>query len=128
MPPRDTSTLNVLVVEDDNDLRDTVVTLIQLLGYQVVEAADTDIAKQILEGDAQVDLLFSDVITPGNFDGVELARWAVARRPDLKVLLTTGYDDDPDRIGEHYAPLNVLFKPYQRGELASALTNAFDVD
>ena len=128
MLPRETSTLSILVVEDDDDLRDTVITLVKLLGYKVVEAADTDVAKTILESDAHVDVLFSDVITPGAFDGVELARWAVDRRPGLKVLLTTGYDDDPDRIGEHYAPLHVLFKPYQRGELANALTQVLALE
>ena len=61
------------------------------MGHRVIEAADTDIALEIVQSDVDIDLLFSDVITPGSFDGVELARRAVAQRPDLKVLLTTGY-------------------------------------
>ena len=116
------------MVEDDTDLRDTVVTLIGLLGYRVIEAADTDIALDIIKSDALIDLLFSDVITPGSCDGVELAEHAMAKRPDLKVILTTGYDDDPDRIVDHFAPWPVLFKPYQRDELAKALVDVLGHD
>ena len=73
MPSRDTSTVSVLVVEDDTDLRDTVVTLVMLMGFEVLEASDSDIALDIIESDVAIDLLFSDVITPGRRTGVELA-------------------------------------------------------
>jgi len=126
MPPRENATVNVLVVEDETDLRATVVTLIELLGYRVIEAADTDIALEIINGDASIDLLFSDVVTPGKCDGVELAERALAHRPALKVILTTGYDDDPDRVVEHFAPWPILFKPYQCDDLAKAFAEILD--
>ena len=128
MPSRDTSTVSVLVVEDDTDLRDTVVTLVTLMGFEVLEASDTDIALDIIESDVAIDLLFSDVITPGRRTGVELAEQALARRPELKVILTTGYDDDPDRIVDHFSPWPVLFKPYQRDELVRAFDTILGVE
>ena len=126
MPSPDTSTVSVLVVEDDTDLRDTVVTLVTLMGFEVLEASDTDIALEIIESDVAIDLLFSDVITPGT--GVELAEQALARRPELKVILTTGYDDDPDRIVDHFSPWPVLFKPYQRDDLVRTFDTVLGVE
>ena len=120
MSTRDLSEVVVLIVEDEKDLRDTVVTVVELMGCRVIEAEDTDAALAIVQSDAVIDLLFSDVITPGSCNGVELAERATAQRRGLKVLLTTGYDDDPDRMGDHFAPWPVLSKPYQRGELIKA--------
>ncbi len=112
----------ILIVEDDEDLRDTIVALVEQHGYRTVTAADSDSALELIASDQPIDLLFTDVVLPGEYDGVELARRAVDRRSDLRVLLTTGYDDDPDRISDHFAPWPVLGKPYQREELTVALT------
>ena len=111
----------VLIVEDDEDLRDTIVALVELVGYGTVTAGDSDLALKLIASDQRIDLLFSDVVLPGEHNGIELARQAVAQRADLRVLLTTGYDDDPDRKSENQAPWPVLGKPYQRDELTLAL-------
>ena len=98
----------ILIVEDDEDLRETIVALVEQHGYGTVTAADSDSALELIASDQQIDLLFTDVVLPGRHDGVELARRAVDQRTDFRVLLTTGYDDDPDRISEHFAPWPVL--------------------
>ena len=111
----------ILIVEDDDDLRDTIVALVELLGYGTVTAGDSDAALKLIASNQRIDLLFSDVVLPGEHDGIELARRAVEQRSNLRVLLTTGYDDDSDRISHNQAPWPVLGKPYQRDDLTLAL-------
>lgn len=81
----------VLVVEDHDDLRSYSVGVLTELGYQVLEACDGPAALKLLESDAPIDLLFTDVVLPNGVDGRRLAAAARRLRPDLKVLFTTGY-------------------------------------
>ena len=82
-------TLRVLVVEDDELVREATVGNVVDLGHHVIEAGDADAALQIIDGGAAVDVLFADVRLPGK-DGGQLAREARQRRPTLKVILTSG--------------------------------------
>jgi len=94
--------------------------------YKVTDNVETAVnaaqALEILRGDDPVDLLFSDVIMPGGMNGVQLAVEARRIRPELKVLLTSGYTATA-LSREHGLPdnLNVVEKPYQREELAKKL-------
>jgi DNA-binding NtrC family response regulator len=74
-----------------------------------------------------VDLLFSDVVMPGDMNGHALARWALQKRPGLKVLLTTGFKEEetPERSVAH-GDLHLLQKPYIKEELARAVRAALD--
>jgi CheY-like chemotaxis protein len=81
----------ILVVEDHDDLRAYSASVLRELGYRVIEAAAGLAALERLEQSPQVDLLFTDVILPGGMDGRQLADEARRRRPELKVLFTTGY-------------------------------------
>ena len=83
-PPR------VLVVEDDAALRPLVAMHLAEHGFSVVEAATADEALTTLQEDGGIALVFSDIQTPGTFDGVDLARWIAREMPSLKVLLTSG--------------------------------------
>ena len=112
----------ILVVEDDEDVLAVTAESLRDLGYQVVTAANAARALEILRGDQPIDLLFSDVIIPGGTDGAQLAVKARRVRPELKVLLTSGYTAAALSL-EHGLPdnLNVVGKPYQRDELARKL-------
>jgi len=92
------------------------------LGYQVETALNAAQALDILRGDNPVDLLFSDVIMPGGMNGVQLTVEARRIRPELKVLLSSGYTASALKR-EHGLPdnLNIVEKPYQREELAKKL-------
>ena len=79
------------MVEDDEALRAYTTEILTELGYRVLEAPNGAAALEILERDADVDLLFTDVVMPGGMNGRQLADEAVRRRPGLKVLFTTGY-------------------------------------
>jgi len=115
----------ILLVEDDEDVLAVTAESLQELGYQVVTAIDAARALEILRSDQPNDLLFSDVIIPGGTNGAQLAVTARRIRPELKVLLTSGYTAAALSL-EHGLPnnLNVVGKPYQRDELAKKLTLA----
>ena len=112
----------ILVVEDDEDVAAVAAETLKELGYQVVTALNAAQALEILSGNQPVDLLFSDVIMPGGTNGAQLAVEARRIRPELKVLLTSGYTAAALSF-EHGLPndLNVVGKPYQREELAKKL-------
>ena len=81
----------ILVVEDDEDVRSHAVAMLRELGYSVLEAADGPRALRMLESQPGVHLLFTDVGLPGGLNGRQLADRARANHPDLLVLFTTGY-------------------------------------
>ena len=112
----------ILVVEDDEDVLSVTAESLRELGYRVVTAVNAAQALEILRGDQPIDLLFSDVIIPGGTNGAQLAVTARRVRPELKVLLTSGYTATALSL-EHGLPdnLNVVGKPYQRDELAKKL-------
>lgn len=109
----------VLVVEDDEDVRRTVVELLADLGYRVLKAPDAQSALAIIEGGVSIDLLFTDVVMPGTLRSPDLARRAQERRPGLAVLFTSGYTDNAIVHGGRLdAGIELLSKPYTREALA----------
>ncbi len=107
----------VLLVEDDPVVAPTVCAVLEDLGYSVRRTTTADEALILLQAGEPVDLLFTDVVMPGALDGVALARAARAIRPDLPVVLTTGYSEEVAAADG----LTVLPKPYQVQALAAAL-------
>lgn len=112
----------VLVVEDNAALLSLAADMIGGLGYQVVVARNAVEALDTLETDQEIALLFSDVVMPGGVDGVALARMAQERRPDLKILLTSGFVSDRTTLSTTGYPL--LDKPYELSTLATQLRQA----
>ena len=110
---------SILVVEDDDLVRASVVGMLNDLGYTCLQAADGAAALEVLKSDAKVDLLFTDVVMPGPVKSRDLAAEAVALRPGLPVLFTSGYGENAivhhGRLDEG---VQLLSKPYPRGELA----------
>ena len=109
----------ILVVEDDADLRDTVVTSLSQLGYRALPAANAEAALRILSGPDTVDLLFTDVMMPGGTLGPALAKRARELRPGLDVLYTTGYAEQSVLgQGSGVSAGDVIQKPYRNEDLA----------
>lgn len=106
----------VLVVEDEDEVRAIAAMFLRSLGYQVVAVGNAAQALQQLRQDASIAVLFSDVMLGPGMNGRELANAARDLRPELPVLLTSGYEDAPDD-GRH----ELLRKPYRREDLAAAL-------
>ncbi|WP_349237187.1 response regulator [Bosea sp. ASV33] len=119
----------VLVVEDDDAVRDTVVATLGELGYRVLKAPDAQTACAVIESGVEVDLLFTDVVMPGPMKSTELARRARERLPKLSVLFTSGYTENSivhgGRLDEG---VNLLSKPYSREALARKLRQVFARD
>jgi len=107
---------SVLVVEDNDDVRELAVSVLGLAGYVVLSAASGEQALELLEGGAKVSLLFTDVIMPGGMNGLELIEKARRLHPGLPVLVTTGYMDDLPERGRS-TDLKILAKPYRHETL-----------
>jgi signal transduction histidine kinase/CheY-like chemotaxis protein len=120
---------SVLVVEDNAMVREYVESELKALGYRVIVSRNAPAALDILRGSEKIDLMFSDVVMPGGMFGPELAKEAARLRPQLRVLLTSGYTDHPvealDGLGQE---VRILNKPYRRRELAAALRSALKAD
>jgi signal transduction histidine kinase len=115
----------VLVVEDDPAMRRIVRRQLLELGYLVLEADRAANALRLLETE-KVDLLFTDIVTPGSIDGIALARTAARRWPGLKILLTSGFPQTQlDGRGEVNG-IRLLSKPFGRDELARALREVLE--
>ena len=109
----------ILVVEDNSQLRQIVVKQLIGLGFEVFEVDNAKRALELLALKGKVDLLFTDVVLPGEMDGCALAREVVARCPDSKVLLTSGFPGarltDMQTLG---TSVRLLSKPYRKEDLA----------
>ncbi len=117
----------ILVVEDDADLRDTVVTALTQFGYRALSAANAEKALRILASNEKIDLLFTDVMMPGGTLGPELARRARELRPEIDVLFTTGYAESNVLNGvSGISQSDVIHKPYRNEELAMRVRHVLD--
>jgi len=112
----------ILLVEDDEDVLAVAAESLRELGYQVATAGNAKQGMEILRGDQPIDLLLSDVMMPGGMNGVQLAVEARRIRPQLKVLLTSGYTATALSL-QHGLPdnLDVVEKPFRPEELAEKL-------
>lgn len=112
-------TETVLVVEDDAEVRATVVELLSDLGYRVLKAVDAQSALNVIESGIPIDMLFTDVVMPGTLKSPELARKARERLPDIAVLFTSGYTENSIVHGGRLDKgVELLSKPYTREALA----------
>jgi PAS domain S-box-containing protein len=117
--PATGGTETVLIVEDDEDVRGTVVDLLSDLGYRVLKARDAQSALAIIESGIPIDLLFTDVVMPGTIRSPELARKARERLPNIVVLFTSGYTENAIVHGGRLDDgIDLLSKPYTREALA----------
>ena len=120
-------TETVLVVEDDDPVREYVSAQLQGLGYHVLQASTGPEAMDILTRTPEIDLLFTDVVMPGGMGGRELADAARKARPDLKVLFTSGYTENAIVHDGRLDPGVVLLsKPYRREQLAAKIRDVLD--
>jgi len=112
-------TETVLVVEDDDAVRETVVAMLSDLGYRVLKAVDAASALIVIESGIPIDMLFTDVVMPGTLKSPELARKAKERLPNIAVLFTSGYTENSIvHGGKLDAGVELLSKPYTREALA----------
>ena len=115
----------ILVVEDDDSVRKLSVEFLTELGYRTLEAESGSAALRILDSHEDIDLLFTDVVMPG-MNGRRLADEARQRRPDLKVLFTTGYTRNAVVHGGIVDPdVSLVAKPFTIEQLAAKVDQVF---
>ena len=110
----------VLLVEDDADVRKVVRQQLSTLGCSVLEADNGGEAADMIENIPAISLVVSDVVMPGSMDGRALARFIKRFRPEVPVLLMSGYADKV-RSGHEEGSIPMLDKPFSREKLAEAL-------
>jgi CheY-like chemotaxis protein len=112
----------ILVVEDEVLIRVTAADALRDHGYAVVEVSNGDDAMSLLlAGNTSIDVVFSDVRMPGVTDGFSLARWVRLNRPEIGVLLTSGYIGNAARSADVHAHGKLLSKPYDHQELVDRI-------
>jgi PAS domain S-box-containing protein len=115
----------ILVVEDDNLVRDYVLTQLHSLGYVTLDAANAAEALAIVEAGKSFDLLFTDVIMPGAMNGRQLADELHKGKPGLKVLFTSGYTENAIiHHGRLDSGVLLLAKPYRKSDMAGMIRKA----
>lgn len=115
----------ILVVEDNEGVRFSVVELLQQAGYDVAQAPDADVAMQLLEAGTRVDLIFTDVVMPGRLKSTDLAAWAQMQEPAIPVLFTSGHTRDILSQNNTLAPnIHLLTKAYRPEDLSAMVRTA----
>jgi PAS domain S-box-containing protein len=128
-PPQAKGGETVLVVEDNARLRRVAVKQLADAKYRVLAVDNPREALHIIDGREPIDLLFTDIVMPGGMDGHDLARESVARRPGLKVLLTSGLPQLRFKgAGAAIADYRLLSKPYPKEELIRTVREVLDAD
>lgn len=107
----------VLVVEDNPAVRQVAISTLMSLGFKVIEAGTGDEAARILRSNHQVKLVLSDIRMPGEITGIDLTRIMKSERPDIHILLTTGYVDSDEALED----IELLRKPYRATDLAEKI-------
>jgi signal transduction histidine kinase/CheY-like chemotaxis protein len=117
----------ILIVEDDSRVRKTATSILRKHGYEVIEASDASEALQAVDRLPRLDLLFADVVLANGINGSELAHQVLCRRPETRVLLTSGYvQQSPAVEGMLREGIDLLPKPYRRSELTSRVRELLD--
>jgi PAS domain S-box-containing protein len=114
----------ILVVEDNDRLREVASSLLESLDYTVLEARSGPEAVEILETEEPVALVFSDVVMPGGMSGYDVAQWLEAKKHNAKIVLTSGYNDTEQSEPSTTVGITVLAKPYNREQLSRAIDAA----
>lgn len=113
----------VLVVEDETDVRMLAEAYLDALGYSVISATDGPTALAVLESNAKIDLLLTDVILPGPMVGMAVATLVRAKRPEVKIIYMSGYAPDPEML---LLDTDLIKKPFLRTDLSRAVRDALD--
>jgi CheY-like chemotaxis protein len=113
----------VLLAEDEPMLRQVVRETLRRAGFVVIEAADGTAGLEILQSDTLIDIMLTDVKMPG-LNGYQLAEASLSLRPQMRVMLMTGYADEAIPEAIRAASIPIIRKPFNFANLASSLREA----
>jgi CheY-like chemotaxis protein len=119
-------TENILVVEDNDDVRTFSADSLRDYGFHVLEAADASEALRILEGKTPIHLLFTDIGLPG-LNGRELVATVQRKYPNIRILFTSGYAQMPSPTSSRWiSEIPLLSKPFTRAQLYERVCQTLD--
>jgi two-component system NtrC family sensor kinase len=121
-PAMEHGTGTVLLVEDDEDVAKMAARMLAMIGYKSQHVLDARTALTLLLGGQHFDLLFSDIVMPGDMNGLDLARKVRQHFPRLPILLATGYSRAAADV--HRDGFSIIAKPYRADALAAAIASA----
>ncbi len=110
---------HILLVEDNADIAEVTRASLEEIGFQVTHAADARAALAVLRSGTRIDLVFSDIVMPGDLNGVDLARIIRGEQPSLPVLLATGYSNVAQAAMDD--GFTIVRKPYDSAELSACI-------
>ncbi|HLB31544.1 MAG TPA: ATP-binding protein, partial [Gammaproteobacteria bacterium] len=116
----------ILVVEDREKVRRFACRTLSRLGYQTHAAENSNEALKQLQRHPDIDLLFTDIVMPGNTNGRGLAQLVMSTHPAIRVLLTTGMEPINEKVDGDARNIPLLYKPYSIEELAQSVRAALD--
>ena len=121
--PHDVGPISILVVEDNEDVAAAVIEMLVQLGHEATHVGSVGAALGVISGDRPIDLVFTDVLLPGGGSGLDLARELTQRKPDVSVVLTSGYGGG---VTGRLAAANLPFlrKPYRIEALKMTIEEA----
>jgi CheY-like chemotaxis protein len=112
---KNNNSITILIVEDDNAVRDLAVEMFTSEGFGVLEALDAKSGIELFMQHPEIDLVFSDLILPGGVTGIELTKKILEQRPGTPIILATGYLDKGAAIEANTASMENIAhvaKPY----------------
>ena len=115
--------IRLLVVEDEESVRNVVVRLLTKLGYDVSSAEDAETAIALFDEGSNFDLVVTDIVMPG-LNGIEMSELLKARFPTLRFLFVSGYASRELGTAPQALPLPFLSKPFTMQELADQVRDA----
>lgn len=116
----------ILVVEDNDGVRDIAVHMLKLSGYEVLEAIDAASGLAMFRQHPEIDLIFTDVIMPGGVSGIEMAKQILSEQSDALILLATGYQEKGTALRERAAKsdnIAAVSKPYDVNEVTGLIAS-----
>lgn len=117
----------LLLVEDEPEVLKSLVSMLQRAGYSVTPVQTGDDARAVFERDPSYDLLLTDIVMPGNLQGIALSRVLRTHRPDLPVVFMSGYSSEAAVHGNSLSPEDIrLMKPFSRSDLLAAIARSLE--
>ena len=117
----------ILVVEDNDLVRELTVERLHILGYETLQASNGPEAVQILKDDTAFDLILTDIVMEGGMSGLDVAKWVQSNLPRCKIMLTSGFNEQMTEARDvDIDKLQVLQKPYSLAELQRRISDTLE--
>ncbi len=114
----------VILVDDEEDIRSSLSEILDAIGFEVKQAENAAHARQVIQGESKhFSLVLSDIVMPGDENGVNLAQWVKEHSPDTRVILASGYSENISLAEARSVSCELLKKPFGRQDILHILSH-----